>query len=225
VSSPTYDPASAGATLDPATGRADRPADRARLAWRGLVLENLAVLAAFAVVGLVAGWLWERWATPPTGAVVDGSWNLGRRVDGDYLVGDTDSLGHAFEVVGTFVLVGAAAGLVLGVLVALLCRRSELVTLVVVAASSVLAVFLCYRVGLALGPSDPGVAASGSADGTMLSGDLAIDQLSPFVGLPLAALVGLTVTYLFTTGVSAGVTEARRLDLGPAGSPPAASPT
>jgi hypothetical protein len=222
VSSPTYDPASVGATRGPVTGRAGRPAS---VAWRGLVLENLVVLAAFALVGVAAGWLWERWATPPTGTVVDGTWNFGYRVDGRDVVADTDAFGHSFDVIGSFVVVGAAAGLVLGVLVALLCRRSELVTLAVVAASSALAVFLCYRVGLALGPADPTVAASTAADRTMLSGDLGIDQLSPFVGLPLAALLGLTVTYLFTTGVSAGVNETRGLDLGPAGAPPATSHT
>ena len=218
MSSPTYDPVPTGSYPDPAGRRTPGP----RVAWRGIVLENLVVVVVFAVAGAAAGWCWERWATPASGAVVDGTWKLGYRVEGDFFVGDPDSFTRAFGVVGTFMLVGALTGLVLGVLVALLCRRSELVSVVVVAASSALAVFVCYRVGLALGPPDPTTAKV--ANGTMLDGDLSIDQLSPFVVLPLAALVGLTVSYLFTSGVSAGVDEARRVELPAPAAPPAPHP-
>ncbi len=208
-----------GSASDPAGRRTPGP----RVAWRGLLLENLAVVVVFAVVGAAAGWCWERWVTPASGVVVDGTWMVGERVDGSI---DRDSLIRVFGVVGTFMLVTAVTGLVLGVLVAVLCRRSELVSVVVVTASSALAVFLCYRVGLALGPSDPTAAAAKAANGTMLDGDLSIDQLSPFVVLPLAALVGLTVSYLFSSGVSAGAGEARRIDLGQPPIPPqAASPS
>lgn len=216
MTSPAFDPVTAGSTPDPAGPTGPAGSSTGRLDWRGLLLENLAVLVGFVLAGAAAGWVWERWATPPDGAVVGRKWNLGYRVDGDYIVGDTDSFSHAFAVVGTFVLVCAAVGLVLGVVAAFACRRSELVTLAVVAASSALAVFVCYRVGLALGPADPTAAAAKAVDGTMLSGDLAIDQLAPFVVLPLAALVGLAVTYFLTAGVSAGVSEAGRVDLSPA---------
>lgn len=189
------------------------PVARGRARWRGVVLENLAVLVVFAVSGAAAGWAWERWATPPDGLVLDGRWNLGLAVDAGALVNDPDSFTRAFSVVGTFVVVCAVVGLVLGVVSALACRRSELVTLATVAASSALAAYLCYRVGLTLGPADPTGAAADAADGTMLLGDLAIDQLTPFLALPVAALTGLAVTYFLTAGVSAGVEEASRVGL------------
>lgn len=171
------------------------------------------MLVVFAVVGAGLGWLWERWATPPTGVVASDGLQLGFRVSGDYLDPDAAAMGHVFGVVGTYAVLCAGAGLVLGVVAAVLCRRSELVTLVVVAGSSALAAFVCYRVGLALGPDDPAAQVAQARIGTVVTGDLSIDQLSPFVVLPMAALIGLAVTYLLTTGASAGVAGTRRIDL------------
>lgn len=218
MTSAAFDPV----TADP-TPQGGRVARTGWSAWRGLVLENLAVLVVFALAGALAGWLWERWATPPTGVALDGEWILGARVDGDFLVRDPEALGHAFGVVGTFAVVCGVTGLILGVVAAYACRRSELVTLAVVAVSSVVAVFLCYRIGLSLGPVDPTAAAATADNGAALTGSLAIDQRTPFVALPLGALVGLTVSYLLTTGVSAGVAGSRSVELGrPVDLPPTA---
>lgn len=203
-------------TASETTARPARPRAARAPSWRGTLIENAAVLLAFALAGLVAGWVWQRWATPATGVVLEGTWRLGVRIEGDYLVSDGTSYGRAFGVIGTYVVVCAVGGLVLGIVTALVCRRSELVTLAAVAAGSALAAFLCYRIGLSQGPPDPTVAARTADDATMLSGSLAIEQLSPFVAWPLAALLALAVTYLFTTGASAGASEARRIELGPA---------
>lgn len=186
---------------------------RVRRSWRGLVLENVAVVVVFALAGVGAGWFWERWATPASGVVLDGAWRLGFRVEGDFLTGDATSFQRAFGVVGTYVVVCAVVGLVLGVLTAVLCRRSELVTLAAVLVGSALAAFLCYRVGLALGPPDPAVAARTADDGAVLVGDLSIDRRSPFVAMPLVALVALASTWFLTTSASVGAAEARRVDL------------
>ncbi|MCW2816168.1 MAG: hypothetical protein JWN84_3623 [Nocardioides sp.] len=186
---------------------------RARRAWRGLVVENVVVVVVFALAGAGAGWFWERWATPAAGVVLEGAWRLGFRVEGDFLTGDSTSFQRAFGVIGTYAVVCAVVGLVLGVLAALLCRRSELVTLVAVLLGSVVAAFVCYRVGLALGPPDPAVAARTAENGTVLVGDLSIDRRSPFVVLPLVALLSLASTYFLTTSASAGAAGARRIDL------------
>lgn len=198
------------------------PGRRPRPTVRGIVVENAVVLLVLAVAGAVAGWVWQRWATPPTGAVLDGRWRLGFRIEGDFLVGDASGFERAFGVVGTYVVVCGATGLVLGVVVALVCRRAELVTLATVALGSALAAFVCYRVGLALGPADPSDAARSAGDGTVLTGSLAIDQLAPFVALPLLALVGLAFTYMLTTTASAGAAETRRIVLPRSGNAPAA---
>lgn len=196
-----------------------RPTRRAGAGVRGIVVENLAVVVVLGLAGVAAGWVWQRWATPASGVVLDGSWRLGYRIEGDFLVGDATTFERAFGVIGTYLVVCGATGLVLGVLVALVCRRAELVTLAAVALGSALAAFACYRVGLALGPDDPAVAARTAADGTVLSGDLGIDRLAPFVAFPLLALVGLAVTYMLTTTATASAAGARRNELPPPADP------
>ena len=180
----------------PPTGPGRRP----RPTVRRIVVENVAVLVAFAVAGAVAGFVWQRWATPPTGAVLDGRWRLGFRIEGDFLVGDASGFERAFGVVGTYVVVCGATGLLLGVVVALRVPPRRAGDPGAVALGSALAAFVCYRVGLALGPDDPTPAARAAANGTVLPGDLSIDQLAPFVALPLWPWSGLAFTYLLTCG-------------------------
>lgn len=202
----------AGTGSSPAATR--RRPDWSRVPWRRLVLEHAGVLVLFAAGGALAGWVWQRWATVPQGVAFDGDWRLGYRIEGDFFVGDNDWFQQAFGVVGTYVVLGAATSVVIGVVASLVCRRSEVVTLVVVAAGSVLAAVICYRLGLALGPPDPAGLARNAADGTIIQGDLAIKQHSPFVVWPLGSLIGLTMVYFLTSGVSAGMAETRSVDLG-----------
>lgn len=204
-------------TTDLPAGTAHTPAPASRRPdWRGILLESVGVLALFAAGGALAGWIWEKWATVPQGVAFDGEWRLGYRIEGDFFVGDNDWFERAFGVIGTYVVLGVVSGLVIGVVVSLVCRRSELATLAAVAVGSVLAAFVCYRVGLALGAPDPASVARGAADGTIIPADLAIEQRGPFVVWPLGSLIGLTMVYLLTSGVSAGVAETRRVDLGKA---------
>jgi hypothetical protein len=210
-------------------GAAKAPDRTGRVAWGPVVLENLGVLVVFALGGALAGWIWERWVTLPQGVVFEGRWRLGYRIEGDYFVGDNDLFQRAFGVIGTFVVLGLLIGLVIGVLAPLVCRRSELVTLTVVAAGSVLAAVVCYRVGLALGPPDPAGVARTAADGTIVAGNLSLAQRSPFIAWPVGSLVGLAAVYLLTSGVSAGMKETRRVGLsgpdGPRGSEEPVAPT
>lgn len=192
----TYDVAA------PASG--DAPTSRRRLVRQ--VIEVVVVLVVFAGVGLAAGWLWEHWWHPTTGAVIDGKWYAGTRVEGDYLVSDFPGLRGYFDATASFLLIGVVAGLVLGTLSALLARRSELVMLTVVAVGSVLACFLAYRLGVHLGPPDPDPIAATAKNGTVLPAGLSLKGKSPFIGWTLGALLGLGFTYFLTSGVS----ESRR---------------
>ncbi len=187
-------PASAAPASPVATARGRR------VTWRGVVVESLVVLAGFALVGAGAGWIWERWATPPEGVVVEGTWRLGYTVQGAFFVSDYQWLDRGFGVIGTFVVVTLVGGLLTGLAAALLGRRAELATLLAVAGGSAVAAYLCYRVGLGLGPPDPAVAATAADDGTILAGDLALGEPSPFVAWAVGALLSLTFTYLLTTG-------------------------
>lgn len=198
--------------LPAGTAHAPAPASR-RPDWRGILLESAGILVVFAAGGALAGWIWHTWATVPQGVAYQGDWRLGYRIEGDYFVGDNDWFERAFGVIGTYVVLGVVTGLVIGVVASLVCRRSELATLVAVVAGSVLAAVVCYRIGLALGAPDPASVARGAADGTIIPADLAIDQRGPFVVWPLGSLIGLTMVYLLTSGVSAGVAETRRVDL------------
>lgn len=166
----------------------------------GQVLEPLLVLLAFAGAGAGAGWLWERWWTPTLGVVVDGTWVPGYRMEGDQFVFDFPSLEGIFDGTAQYVVLGLAGGLVLGVLFALLGRRSEIVMLVAVLGGSLLAGFIAYRLGTHLGPIDPTMLEAGAEDATVLPAALTIEGSSPFIAWPLGALVGLCVTYLLTSG-------------------------
>ncbi|WP_323792720.1 hypothetical protein [Nocardioides sp.] len=170
-----------------------------RRRFLGQGAEFVLVLAVFAAVGAAAGWLWERWWSPITGVVVDGTWVAGYRPEGDGFVFDFPSLENFFDGTAQYVVIGVLAGLVLGVVFSLLGRGSELVMLVAVVAGSALAGYVAYRLGTHLGPPDPTTLEAAAADGTTLPGDLTVEGASPFVAWPLGALIGLSVTYLLTT--------------------------
>jgi hypothetical protein len=178
---------------------------RRRPRWRRPLLEALAVVAVFAAVGAGAGWLWFRLWDPPIGGVQDGTW-----LYPDFPAFETDFGGTAL-----YVVIGAAAGLLLGVAAAYAFQASELVTLLAVAAGSVLAAWVAHRVGVSLSPPDPEPLAAALPDGAELPGALDVTGRSPFVAWPVGALVGLATTYLLTGSVSAGVEATRPFDAGP----------
>lgn len=153
--------------------------------------QGLAVLALFAGLGAAAGWVWFRlWDSPP-GVVADHTW-----YPDPYMPGQRAD----FDAIALYVLVALGAGLVGGVVCALLLDRSEVVTVVAVAAGSCLAAWLMAVVGTDLGPADPEVLARTAADGTKLSGDLALTGFSPYIALPFGALFALVVVFLATVG-------------------------
>jgi len=141
------------------------------------------VLAAFALAGAVAGFVWERVWTPATGVVLDHEW----RPDGAL------ALQQQFSGTGWYVVVGTAAGLLLGLVATLLVDRVPLLTLVAVLAGSALAAWLMLRVGVALGPEDPRDLAASASDGTRLPARLEVSGWSPFIAFPVGALIGLVI--------------------------------
>ena len=151
-----------------------------------LALELGIVVASLAAVGALAGVVWQWIWTPVVGVVVDHRWTAG----------DALGLQHEFSGTGWYVVVGTAAGLVAGVVIALLAHRMPVLTLVAVVIGSVLGAWLMLVVGTALGPSDPTVLAKTAADGTRLPMELSVSGHSPWISLPTGALVGLLLVFI-----------------------------
>jgi hypothetical protein len=151
--------------------------------------QALLALVLLAVAGALSGLLWEWLWTPPTGVVVDHQW-----------LQDERGLRGDFSGTGTYVAVAAVIGLLAGAAVAVLFDRSELVTLAVVLVGSLLAGWLMYRVGLAVGPPDPHPLAETARNGSHLPGELVVSGWSPFVAFPSGALVGLLVVFFGLSG-------------------------
>ncbi|WP_460829318.1 hypothetical protein [Nocardioides hungaricus] len=152
---------------------------------QSLVQIGLAVLL-LAVVGVVAGFVWEWVWTAPDGAVVDGAW----------VAQDEANLRGVFSGTAWYVVVASAAGLIGGALVALLLDRFPLATLLGLVVGSLLGAFLMLRVGVALGPGDPVAAARSAGEGATVPGVLAVSGSTPFVAMPAGALVALALVFI-----------------------------
>lgn len=152
---------------------------------RRTIAQVAIVVTTFAVGGLVAGWLWERAWTPVVGIAFKGRFAV---------VGE--ATGQEFSATGSFVLVAAAVGLVLGAALALVLRDAEVLTLLSSAASAGAAGWLMARVGHLLGPPDPQAAAATLADWTKVPLDLTVAGVSPYLAFPFGAVLGVALGLL-----------------------------
>ncbi|HET6940420.1 MAG TPA: hypothetical protein VFI19_17510 [Nocardioides sp.] len=167
------------------------PVGTPRPPWVSASLRALVIVVVFGVVGVGCGWLWYHLWDAPSGVVSGHQWftnEAGLRAD--------------FDGVAWYVTIALAAGLVLGILAALLSDRSELVTLAAVVLGSVLAGYLMLRVGTHLSPGDPHELAKTAADGDKLKGALHVDPWPPRAAFPFGALLGLALVYLLSSGRS-----------------------
>lgn len=160
---------------------------------RSLLLRVAAVLGLFLVAGAAAGALWERLWDAPTGLTYQGDWYL-----------EPAGPDSSFQAIALFVVIALPLGLVLAV-VAGIWSDHELATVVTVLVAAVLAAFVMYAVGTALGPPDPQTLAAGKPDYTALPGGLGLTAPDPgrvrwhstaLVALPAGAMTGLVGTYL-----------------------------
>ncbi|GAB2879155.1 hypothetical protein [Nocardioides pacificus] len=169
-----------------AGGIASRPtgghAGRGRAGVSALAVGG--IVALYALVAAAAGWLWERWWTPPEGLVFEGTWGL-RGVE----------LPREFDGTGRYVLLAVVAGLVIGMVLALALAHHELAVLVGVLVGSCLAAYLMATVGQALGPDNPATLAREAPDLTMLPGELRLTGKSPWLAFPLGSLTGVLVVW------------------------------
>jgi hypothetical protein len=172
-------------------GLTGRPGSRSVTTER--IARALAVVLGFAAVGALAGVAWEALWEAPAGVVYQDQWFL-----------DPAGPDVAFAGTALYVVLAVPAGLVLGALAGLL-RRHEAVTLAAVVVGSLVAGWLMYAVGHALGPPDPRVLAAQEPDYSRVAADLVLagpeDTTAPYrstaaAAFPMGALAGLTLVYL-----------------------------
>jgi hypothetical protein len=156
----------------------------------------LLVVAAFAVAGALAGVVWEVLWDAPSGVVYEQKWFL-----------DPSGPDVSFSGTALYVLLALPVGLALGAAAAFL-RGREALTAGSVVVGSLVAAWVMYAVGHAMGPPDPRVLAAAKPDFTRVPSDLVLaardDSTAPyrstaFVAFPVGALGGLTLVFL--TGV------------------------
>lgn len=158
------------------------------------------VLVVLVASGALAGVLWELVWQPPTGVVARHRW-----------VRDAGSLGQEFSATGWYVVVGGVTALLVTAALVWLLPGEELVLLAAVCVGSVLAGWVMYQVGHALGPADPDVLARGAERGTELPAELTLGGLdrdprlfrfdtSAMATFPIGALAGLGLATLSTRG-------------------------
>lgn len=172
-------------TADPVTA----PIRERRPSRRVVALQVVGVLVLFAAVGVVAGAVWEKLWTPPTGVVYHHRW-----------FPDETGVRGMFSGTGLYVVVAVVAGALAGLTSALLLARSEVASLAAVVAGSVLGGWLMWQVGTALGPPDPAVAAASLPDFHHLVGALRTSGDSYRIAFPTGALLGAGAVFLGFSG-------------------------
>lgn len=159
---------------------------RREVPWRFAIL----VLCSYIVVGALCGVLWEWLWTPPAQFVQQHQ----------LYYADYSALRRVFDGTGIYVVVAAFASALVALVVCVLTRRHELVTLGLVIVGSVLAAFVMREVGYALGPPDPAIAAATAADGAKLQGQLQVAGLTPLLVWPMASLFMVALTFFAWPG-------------------------
>lgn len=154
---------------------------------RRIAVDVVAILVVFAVVGVACGFLWEHVWTPPAGLAYQHKWML-----------DGAGLPNDFSGTGLFALVGGVAGLVVGLVLAVLFDRDEVISLAAIMVGAALAAYLMWAVGKALGPPDPHTIARTADDFDPIPADLRVHGKAAFLAFPGAAtLSAAAVFFLF----------------------------
>ena len=156
---------------------------------------GVAVLAAYALVGLGGGWMWHELWQPANGVVFEHEWYA-----------DGDALRQDFSGTALYVLVALGLGLGLGVLFALVGSARPVLTLVVCVAGAALAGWLMLWLGGRLGPADPHELALRADDGTTLPSALTVSGLPPLFAFAMGTLAALGAIFTLFNGKTPEVT-------------------
>lgn len=158
-----------------------------RRRWLPSVLQAVVIVIGFGALGAFGGWLWHRlWLPAASGIAIDHQW-----IPQPYLPGAASE----FSATGWYVVIGLAAGLLVGLVSGLALDRDELITTAAVLIGGVLAGYLCYRVGMSLSPPDHHVVARTAEDGTRIEAGMILASNRAGLAFPLGGLIGLALTF------------------------------
>lgn len=163
-------------------------------------VQALLFLLVFAASGALAGVVWELLWDAPDGIVYQGTWYL-----------EPAGPDHAFSGTGWYVVVALVAGALTTLALGWLLPRHEITSLVAIMVGSMLAGWVMFKVGHALGPQDPQALAAGKVDLTTLPSDLLIvgadDQPRLFrfdssasAAFPVGAMIAAVYLFLAVSG-------------------------
>jgi hypothetical protein len=158
---------------------------------RGSILFAVAVVAAYVVVGAVAGVVWEWVWSPPTQVVQQHQ----------LFYVDYGSLRQVFTGTGLYVVVSVVASALMALTAGLLTRRHELLVLAAVTLGSLVAAYTMHAVGVALGPPDAAKLAKTAADGTHMSAQLVVNGKTPYLVWPMVSLFVVSLVFFAMPGV------------------------
>jgi hypothetical protein len=170
------------------------PTDHARRSRRAtaaggspltIALLVVEVLLAYALVGLIAGVVWEVIWAPPDQVVQQHQ----------VYPADYQALRRIFTGTGLYVLIAASASALTALVISLLTRRRELVVLFAVAVGSCAAAGVMREVGISRGPVDPTTLAASTANGVHLPGALDVTGFSPYLVWPMMSLLVLSLVF------------------------------
>ena len=166
----------------------------------GAVVQAVVFVAVFAASGALAGVVWERLWDAPVGVVFQGEWFL-----------EPAGPDYAFSGTGWYVVVALVAGALTALVLAWVWPRHELVSVLAFAVGSMLAGWVMFKVGHALGPQDPQLLAAGQADLTPIPSDLTLAGVdgqprlfrfdsSALAAYPIGAMAASVYVFLVTKG-------------------------
>lgn len=166
------------------------------------VVQVVSFVVVFALAGAVAGVAWQWLWTAPMGMTFEDKWYL-----------EPAGPDYSFSGTGWYVVVALVAGAVTAFVLAWWRPRHELASLFAIAIGSVLAGWVMFRVGHALGPEDPSVLAVGTEDLTPIPSDLTLAgvdgtpmpfsfESSALAAFPIGAMFASIYVFLITQGRS-----------------------
>lgn len=170
----------------------------------GAAVQAVAFIVVFALSGALAGVVWERLWDAPNGVTFEDKWFL-----------EPAGPDFSFSGTGWYVVVALVAGALTAFVLSWAWPRHELTSLLAIAVGSMLAGWVMFKVGHALGPQDPRVLAVGKPDLTTIPSDLTLagvdDQprlfrldSSALAAFPIGAMLSSVFVLLVTSGRRSG---------------------
>lgn len=170
----------------------------------GAALQAVGFVAAFALSGALAGVVWESLWHAPAGVAFENQWFL-----------EPAGPDFSFSGTGWYVLVALVAGALTAFALGWFWPRHELVGIAAFLVGSMLAGWVMFQVGHALGPQDPQLLAAGKPDLTAIPSDLTLAGVegqprlfrldsSAMAAYPIGAMLASIYVYLVASGRRSG---------------------